>query len=326
MVCGTSMGAQVGGMVALQYTLDGMMDKLDEFYVRGYFRALYWDLTFPFLAMLTGEAFLNRLKRMFGSNTDIEDMYIPFFAVSANLTTRHAQIHDSGKLWHACRCSSSLPLILPPVVTPDGLLMDGGLINNVPIDLCRQYGADIIVSVDVSDPGMLVTGEYSTHVSGFKMLWDRYLSRRTPFSSGFDMLLYLTQMVDAATKPKRQEESDLHIRPDVQGFGLLEWSVESQNQLVQRGYSSALTAIQRMKNENPNLYNAIVQQAYYDPSFYAQSTRKSNNNWRRISIALVALLIILAGRRYNSSILSLLGKLKEIFASVLDLAMDVFKH
>ncbi len=80
------------------------------------------------------QAFVNRLRRLLGPRIEIEDLWIPYFCVSANLTKRKAHVHDSGPLWQACRASASLPLLIPPTVLPGpdgGTLMDGGLMNNL---------------------------------------------------------------------------------------------------------------------------------------------------------------------------------------------------
>ncbi len=121
------MGSQVAALLALELPLPEVQQRLENFYLRGYYRAIFWDLTLPLVSIMTGEAFGNRMKRMFGG-TDlcVEDTWLPFFAVSTNLTTRSAFVHTEGPLWEATRAASSLPLLFPPVVTKMGVLMDGG--------------------------------------------------------------------------------------------------------------------------------------------------------------------------------------------------------
>jgi NTE family protein len=135
-VCGTSMGSQVAALLALELPLPEVQLRLENFYLRGYYRAIMWDLTLPIVAIMTGEAFSNRIKRLVGgSDVCVEDTWLTYFAVSTNLTTRSAFVHSNGPLWLAARAASSLPLLFPPVVSEAGVLMDGGLINNMPVDV-----------------------------------------------------------------------------------------------------------------------------------------------------------------------------------------------
>ena len=84
--------------------------------------------------------------------TDFDRLAIPFRAVATDIETGEAVVLDHGNLAKAMRASMSIPGALPPVRIGDKLLVDGGIGNNVPIDVARQMGADIVIVVDVSDP------------------------------------------------------------------------------------------------------------------------------------------------------------------------------
>jgi predicted acylesterase/phospholipase RssA/CRP-like cAMP-binding protein len=287
MVCGTSMGSQVAGLLALEHSLPEVHQCLETFYLRGYFRAIFWDLTFPLVSFMTGEAFSNRMIRLFGgTETQVEDTWLPYFAVSTNLTTRTAHIHTRGPLWEAGRAASSLPLLFPPVICDAGVLMDGGLINNVPVDVARDHGCDIIIAIDVSSPGQLPEMPHSTHMSGWWLLFQR-LTGGQVYSSAMEMLLYLTQMVDEATRSERLDDADVSIRPEVSGFGMLDFGQEIQLQLVQRGHSATLAALQKIKNDSPHVWNKLVNQVNYHPSVFAHHVIRQSNVWRRIATGLI---------------------------------------
>ena len=80
---------------------------------------------------------------------DIEDLPLPFFCVSSNLTTGRIAVHRRGELWRWLRASVAIPGVLPPVFHKGEVLVDGGAINNLPVDVMREVGRGPIVGVDV---------------------------------------------------------------------------------------------------------------------------------------------------------------------------------
>ena len=81
----------------------------------------------------------------------IEDLPLGFFCVSASLTRAEAVIHEHGPLWTAVRASLALPGIYPPVYSDGDLLIDGGAVDNLPVDVMRdRVGAGSIIAVDVT--------------------------------------------------------------------------------------------------------------------------------------------------------------------------------
>ena len=84
--------------------------------------------------------------------TDFDKLAIPFRAVATDIETGEAVVLDHGNIASAMRASMSIPGALPPVIYDGKLLVDGGIGNNVPIDVARQMGADFVIVVDVSDP------------------------------------------------------------------------------------------------------------------------------------------------------------------------------
>ena len=95
------------------------------------------DYTFPFVSLVRGRRFDRCLQALFG-DTRIEDLPLPYFCVSSNLTRAKVVVHRTGPLWRAIRASGSLPGLVPPVVENGDLLYDGCLLNNLPLDLMRD--------------------------------------------------------------------------------------------------------------------------------------------------------------------------------------------
>jgi NTE family protein len=145
-VSGTSMGAVVGAAYAA-----GKLDLLEALA-----REVNWrrvlrltDFQLGGSGVLEGRAIERELRRHFGEQR-IEDLPIPFAAVATDLGTGAAWTATAGDLVTAVRASISLPAVFAPVRVGDHLLVDGGLVANVPVAATRALGADIVVGVDVT--------------------------------------------------------------------------------------------------------------------------------------------------------------------------------
>lgn len=186
-VVGTSVGSFVGGLYALGRS-PGQID--------GIFRAIPWTDIFAdwptqdwlsFRRKRDLERFIDlefglgiskglRLPRGFiagqklgfelrkhtlpaaGVN-DFNRFTLPYRAVSADINTGTAVVHDRGNIADAIRASMSLPGVFPPVELDGRILIDGGIVNNLPVEVAREMGADLIIAVDVGTPLGTVTPE-----------------------------------------------------------------------------------------------------------------------------------------------------------------------
>ncbi|KRZ21811.1 Neuropathy target esterase [Trichinella pseudospiralis] len=175
-VAGVSIGAFVGGM----YCLDSDVPKLimcakQAFKEAASFWARLFDLTYPVSALFTGKA-LNRLLKSVFNDVEIEDLWIPYFNVTTDITSSEMRVHRSGTLWRYCRASMSLAGFVPPIfdLTDEHLLLDGGYVNNLPADVMRSLGVRTVIAVDV---GALTETEFTNYgdsLSGWWALWKKY--------------------------------------------------------------------------------------------------------------------------------------------------------
>ena len=145
-VCGTSIGALVGGALAGNF-----MDGLEKMV-----RSLTWsdiigfvDLLFPRSGFVEGDRITNHFRKNF-SDANIEELAIPFAAVATDIMTGREIWLQDGSLMDAVRASISMPGIFTPCKYKDHVLVDGGLVNPVPVSLCRAMGADIVLAVNLN--------------------------------------------------------------------------------------------------------------------------------------------------------------------------------
>jgi len=144
-VCGTSIGALVGGAYAA-----GELDRLEE-WVTG----IAWTTVLRLMDLTWRGGLIRgaRLFTLFGTmlaNRDIDELPIPFGAIATELQSGRELWLRHGKLLEAVRASCAMPGLFTPVVRDGAVLVDGGLVNPVPVSMCRALGADLVVAVDLS--------------------------------------------------------------------------------------------------------------------------------------------------------------------------------
>ena len=145
-VTGTSMGSLVGGVYA-----DDAMDPFKEWMIsldkRGVFNLV--DFTLSRSGLIKGDKVFNKMKE-FIPDKPIEDLRIPFAAVAVDLIKHQEVVFREGNLFDAIRASVSIPTVLTPVRTDDGLLVDGGVLNNIPISHAPRVEGDLLVVSNVN--------------------------------------------------------------------------------------------------------------------------------------------------------------------------------
>lgn len=143
---GASAGAAMGGAIARGMSVEETLDQMEAMFIHA--KAMK-RLTLPIYSLLDPTVFDSELRTRYGTR-DIADQPINFFGVSTNLSTNGLHIHRRGPLWECVRASGSLPTILPPFIDKDGnILVDGGVLDNVPVKVMHglKSGPNIVVSL-----------------------------------------------------------------------------------------------------------------------------------------------------------------------------------
>lgn len=156
LVGGTSIGSVMAATAAIQIGLDEAKDLMREAFVRN---PPLNDYTLPLVSLVRGHKVDARLYEQFGDR-NIEDLWLPFFCISSNLTTGTAHVHRRGPLWRALRASIAIPGLLPPVIEPEGVLVDGAMMNNLPADIMADLQRGPVLGIDVArDVAFTTAGE-----------------------------------------------------------------------------------------------------------------------------------------------------------------------
>jgi NTE family protein len=232
-IVGTSAGAVVGGLLA---RIDDPADAQRQ--TQEWFDNARWrrDFNPPSVSFMSGRTMTEGLQEL-ADGRNIEDLPIDFAAVSCDLVSATPHIHAGGPLWQAIRASGSVPGLFPPLAVDGHLLVDGGLVANLPIEIARvRHPNARLIAVEVGDPTDIDVGGLDG--SGIVNGWQRMRSRGTSGASLGRLMMRLTEL----GRHDSDELADVLISPDVRGFGLVD--TKNGAEIAQRGYEAGVQAIE----------------------------------------------------------------------------------
>jgi NTE family protein len=248
-VGGASMGAIIGASVASGRTDEELDVRIRQAFVDS---SPLDDIAFPILAMTQGRKVETRLDEHFGDLL-IEDLPIPFFAVSSNLTSGRPRIHERGRLAPALRASAALPGVLPPLTEGGQVLVDGAVMRNFPADLMRARHDGPIVGVDVTRARGLTPGDIVRPPSALRWLLSGEWRKGPPIVS----VLMSSAVAPAYREHEETRESaDLLIAPDVARVNIRDW--KAFEPAVEAGRLAAAAALQRLDRPVTELRHALA--------------------------------------------------------------------
>ncbi len=237
---GTSIGALFSALVAQGRALDDIREILVEMFItRNYLN----DYSLSRISLISGRKFRNKLHTLFG-NQRIEDLPIPYFCISTNLTRGAAVVHDHGQVMDWVASSMTIPGIGPPVVWQGDLLVDGGLLNNVPTDVMQAMGRGDVIASDVSNAIEL-------RVEGVDSSEPRDLLNYRAVAKSFNLtkiMFRAATLVDEDQVRARRANADLYLRMPVQGIGTFDW--EAAQALEQQAYDYASVELERFSRDS----------------------------------------------------------------------------
>jgi NTE family protein len=289
-ITGTSIGSIVGGLYAMGYdaaTLEKIIGSqnweglLSNESKREYVPAITKEeesrylLSLPVKAkkIAIPEGFLNGQKVMelvtylsygYHDLTDFSKLPIPFKCIAADIATGQEVVLDKGYLPKAIRASMSVPAVFAACEIDNRMLVDGGIVNNFPVDRCREMGADIIIGIDIGDD----------------------LLTRDEIKSIPDMISQLTTLLGFERTKKNSTDVDILIRPDISGYSASSFSTEAAEVLMARGEEAARKALPAMIRLRDSLHLKRVERvphqlpeinsSIYIDRIEVQGTEKTN--------------------------------------------------
>lgn len=237
-VIGTSAGSMIGAMIAQHVPFEEMRRQI-ELRIGDQRAAL--DLTAPAVSLASGRKITTNLRETFGS-ASIEDAWTSFACISTNLSRARPHVHDCGELWWAVRSSIAVPGVFPPMTLGTDVLVDGGIANNLPVDVARsRHPGAFVIGVDVGNDRELTAGDLPDDgvVSG----WSIMGRKLNPFARDGDMrgLISILMRVTELGSVAGDDRGDLVIEPDVGDFGLFDFG--RLDELIEAGYAAGAKAL-----------------------------------------------------------------------------------
>ena len=207
-IAGTSIGSIVGGL----YAMDVRSRQLDSLFVNQDWLQLFTNNVREFLGRVTYQKHFHELR-------------IPFRCVAADVNANEEVVMSEGLLCDAMRASMSIPGVFKPVIQNGRMLMDGGLLNNLPVDVVKAMGADVVIAIDLQQ----------------KQHKDREFSLKDLL--GIDgPLNWLVERPDWKKYNANRKAVDVYIHPMLDGFGASDFNKTDIRQMIELGYEAGVKA------------------------------------------------------------------------------------
>lgn len=246
---GTSMGAVVGGLYAAGYNaqqLDSIFsstnfDELLNDYIPRSYKSFYekrnsevYALSLPFKKFNVGVpialskglynyCLLSQLTTHVKHVSDFNQLSIPFVCIATDIETGQEVVLNKGYLAQALLASAAFPTLFSPVEIDGKLLIDGGVINNYPVEEVRKMGADYVIGVDVQDG----------------------LKNRTNLKEATRILLQISNLQVIEGMKSKIAQTDLYIKPEVSQYSVI--SFEKGNEIILKGEESTFSFCNQIK-------------------------------------------------------------------------------
>jgi predicted acylesterase/phospholipase RssA len=183
----------------------------------------------------------------------IENLWLPFFCVTCNLSKSDQAMHKQGLLWKKIRGSTAVPGVYPPLVIHGHLHLDGGIVNNLPTDVMRKLSSSIgtIIAVELIHnvieeknykfPPILTLS--TVILSKLHLAYKDY-----KFPHFVDMFLRSLLVGSTVKQTENARSADVLISPDLSGYNLLNVTNKQADQLIELGYEAAIKAVKRWQH------------------------------------------------------------------------------
>jgi NTE family protein len=236
-VCGSSMGAILAASLALGWDEAEIDTRIRDAFVS---TSPLDDVVMPFLSMVSGVKVDKRLEKHFG-DVQIEDMPIPYFCLSSNLTTGVLKVHKTGLLRQALRASISLPGVLPPVVEDGEVLVDGAVMRSFPATMMRNTHLGTVIGVDVTRARGLDPRALSIPKNLGSWFARGDWRRGPPIVS---VMMRSATITTAADLAMSRAATDLLIIPEPEGVEIRDW--KAYDKAVESGYQTTVATLSQL--------------------------------------------------------------------------------
>ena len=237
---GTSLGAIIAAGYALEWSHEELQARMRRSFVD---TNPVDDWTLPLVSLVSGRK-VSRLLRAEVGDIAIEDLPLPYFCVSTNLSSGQLAVHRRGPLWRWLRASVSIPGVLPPIIENGELFVDGATINNLPVDVMRDTGVGRVIGVDVGADRVFMTDSVDSDAPPLWRVLKWFRGRKQRIN--ILQILWRAGMVNSAANTiARRELSDLLLQPPLEQIDMLDW--HAFDRAIEAGYRYAQVKLRDWK-------------------------------------------------------------------------------
>jgi NTE family protein/lysophospholipid hydrolase len=216
-------------------------------------------VTLPLVSLVSGRRVERDLKRMFGETT-VEELWRPYFAAACNLTRGVTCAQETGPLWRAVLASNSPAGLFPPVLVHGELLVDGAILDNVPVEAMRvrlgtalekRRGNGTVIAVDVGGPDALVADSALQRLSPWHAVKCFFSPGEHPSPSIGDILYSAGHVGSVNQRGRTMAQADYYLEPPVARFSLMGY--RHAPAIAELGYRYAQEKISQWKQPSAAL-------------------------------------------------------------------------
>lgn len=234
-------GASMGAILSAQYASGLSIDQMIALNRKGWnqFKP-HRDYTLPVISMVSSTKASRMLEMMFGER-HFEDLWLNCYAVSTNLTRSKVVVHREGLVRQWLGASMAIPGTAPPQLSAEGdLLVDGGVLENLPAAAMLAKGEGPVAAVDVlPSVDLTVDARYTTAPTPLRALYDRYnpFGERREFPNIFKILYRTALISNLRSVNQARADIDFYLDPPVSAFDIFD--MQSIDRIVEVGYHYA---------------------------------------------------------------------------------------
>jgi NTE family protein len=234
MIAGTSMGSLIGAIYARQRNAAKLEALAEHWGTKRLF--LFSDLTLSRAGLIRGRKIDKMLMEILG-DVEFKDLHIPFACVATDIDSGEEVVIRQGLVWKGIRASISIPIVLKAVRDEGRYLVDGGLLDQVPVDVLQEMGADFIIAVNVTSNAQLLNHEVGTDER----------NGRTKQPSILQVVMRTMQIVNRRGLNYELTGADIIIEPELEQIGWGDFHRVSE--CVLQGELAAAAAIPEIKRK-----------------------------------------------------------------------------
>jgi predicted acylesterase/phospholipase RssA len=248
-IAGTSAGAILGGLWSLSQNHETVKELAHL--ITTSFDNLFKlnNLSYPILSVNNGRKFTESLQSVF-KDINIEDLWLPNFYICCDLSTGEELCLSRGPLWKALRASSSLPLIFPPVVNNGHLYVDGGLLNNMPVDQMRNRICQscFIIAVDLSVPPFQSNYNFPPIISFTTGLGARLKLQNKDYIYPPLLETFLNSLLIGSSSKTEKNGliADVLLKPDISKFSMIKINKNNIADLIKDSFQFAINELENI--------------------------------------------------------------------------------